>query len=422
MEVTFLDTVLFITYFILLFTSIFWLLVLFSSKKEENEEKKLIGEPFFTTIVPAYNEEDSILGTLQSLVNLDYPEGKKEIIVVNDGSTDNTKELVEKFILDNPSSNITLISQENKGKGRAMNEGLKIAKGEYFACLDADSFIASDALKKMLPVFEEDKDVAAVCPLLKVRKPESILQKVQWCEYIINMFYKFLNSKINCIHVTPGPFSVYKTSVIRDLGGFSEETITEDLEIAIRLQKHQYKITQLFGTIVETVAPTTWKELFWQRIRWYKGSVDNTIKYKSLMFNKKYGDFGVIRMPTIILSGIIAIVLITALLQSFLSKAYHYLMYLIDIRFDLITLMKNISLDFNLLSLPFSRIFVATTLIGISFFVMIYSYRLVREKITNHGRTWTSMVTYLSIYGLFITFVWVYIAFMFVSRKKNAWF
>jgi len=421
-EVTFLDTVLFITYFILLFTSIFWLLVLFSSKKEENEEKKLIGEPFFTTIVPAYNEEDSILGTLQSLVNLDYPEGKKEIIVVNDGSTDNTKELVEKFILDNPSSNITLISQENKGKGRAMNEGLKIAKGEYFACLDADSFIASDALKKMLPVFEEDKDVAAVCPLLKVRKPESILQKVQWCEYIINMFYKFLNSKINCIHVTPGPFSVYKTSVIRDLGGFSEETITEDLEIAIRLQKHQYKITQLFGTIVETVAPTTWKELFWQRIRWYKGSVDNTIKYKSLMFNKKYGDFGVIRMPTIILSGIIAIVLITALLQSFLSKAYHYLMYLIDIRFDLITLMKNISLDFNLLSLPFSRIFVATTLIGISFFVMIYSYRLVREKITNHGRTWTSMVTYLSIYGLFITFVWVYIAFMFVSRKKNAWF
>lgn len=422
MEVTFLDAVLFTTYFILLFTSIFWLLVLFSSRKEETEERKLDNEPFFTTIVPAYNEEKSIIGTLHSLVDLDYPEEKKDIIVVNDGSTDKTGELVEKFIKNNPSSNITLINQENKGKGRAMNEGLKIARGKYFACLDADSFIHSDALRKMVPIFERDGDIAAVCPLLKVRKPENILQKVQWCEYIVNMFYKFLNSKINCIHVTPGPFSVYKTEVIKKLGGFSEKTITEDLEIAIRLQKHHYKIVQIFDSIVETVAPSTWKELFWQRTRWYKGSVDNTLAYKNLMFNKKYGDFGFIRMPTIILSGIIAIVLIVALLQSFLSQAYHYLVYLIDIHFDFLTLIRNISFEFNFLSLPFSKMFIAATLIGISFFVMIYSYKLVREKITNHGKTWASMVTYLSIYGIFITFVWVYIAFMFVSRKKNAWF
>lgn len=422
MEVTFLDTVLFITYFILLFTSIFWLLVLFSTRKDDHEEKKLTREPFFTTIVPAYNEEDSITGTLQSLVELDYPESRKEIIVVNDGSTDKTRKLVEKFIKDNPLSSIILINQENKGKGRAMNEGLKIAKGEYFACLDADSFIASDALKKMLPILEDDKDVAAVCPLLKVKKPETVLQKVQWSEYIINMFYKFLNSKINCIHVTPGPFSVYRTEVIRNLGGFSEKTITEDLEIAIRLQKYNYKIMQTFDTIVETVAPTTWKELFWQRIRWYKGSVDNTIEYKSLMFNKKYGDFGMLRMPTVVLSGIIAIVLAAALLQSLLKKGYHYLMYLIDIKFDFITLVRNFTFDFNFLSLPFSKMFIAATLLGISFFVMVYSYRLVREKITNHGKTWTSMVTYLSVYGFFITFVWIYIAFMLVSRKKNSWF
>src|SRR3989344_8006273 len=96
MIITFLDTVLFITYFLLLFLSIFWLLVLFS--KEEKKEAKKHSFPFFSAIVPAYNEEKSIAATLQSLVNLDYPKDKMEIIVVNDGSKDRTKERVEQFI------------------------------------------------------------------------------------------------------------------------------------------------------------------------------------------------------------------------------------------------------------------------------------------------------------------------------------
>ena len=175
MIVTFLDLILFGTYFILLFLSIFWLLVLFSSK-EEKVAKKLLRKPFFTTIVPAYNEQDSIIGTLNSLIALDYPKEKREIIVVNDGSTDKTQDLVETFIKDHPSRDITLINQENKGKGNAMNTGLSRVRGEFFACLDADSFISSNALKEMLPIFE-DENVAAVCPLLKVKNPRSILQK-----------------------------------------------------------------------------------------------------------------------------------------------------------------------------------------------------------------------------------------------------
>ena len=137
------------------------------------------------------------------------------------------------------------------------------------------------------------------------------------------MFHRYLNAKLNCIHVTPGPFSVYKTQVIKDIGWFDEKTITEDLEIAIRLQKHHYKIIQTFDTIVETIAPDSWKQLFRQRVRWYKGSVDNTINYKKLIFNKEYGDFGFIRMPTIILSGIIAIVLSGTLLQALIKKTFY---------------------------------------------------------------------------------------------------
>jgi len=272
----------------------------------------------------------------------------------------------------------------------------------------------------MLPYFEDTK-MAAVCPLLKVKSPSTILQKVQWCEYIINMFYKYLNSKINCIHVTPGPFSVYRTKIIQDLGGYDETTITEDLEIAIRLQKHHYKIVQTFDAIVETLAPKSWRALFFQRVRWYKGGVDNTITYKKMLFNKKYGDFGYIRMPTIVLSGILAIILTGAILQSFGSKAIEQLFYLVDINFDIWTLITNYELTFNMLALPFFQIVITMTLISISFLVMIYSYKLVKEQITNHGKTLTSMATYLSIYSIFLTFVWMYIAFIFITGRKNKW-
>lgn len=419
MNLTLLDVVLFSTYFLLLFLSIFWLLVLISSK--DNQKRKVWNKlPKFSVLVPAYNEQESIKDTLNSIVNLDYPKDLLQVIVINDGSKDNTRNIIEDFISKHPHNDILLINQNNQGKGNALNNGLKHTTGEFFACLDADSFIASNGIKAMIPYFSEE-NIAAVCPLLKVKKPENILQKVQWHEYVVNMFYKYLNAQLDCIHVTPGPFSVYKTSIVKDLGGYDETTITEDLEIAIRLQKHHYKIMQTFDTTVETVAPKTWGKLFWQRVRWYKGSVDNTLNYKKLMFNKKYGDFGMMRMPTIILSGIVAILLSSLLLREAITKVIEWYYALQVINFDIWTHIKNLSFSFNFLSLPFGKILIAGTLLGLSFFVMIYAYKVVHERITNHGRTWIALIYYLSIYGLFITGTWAYIAFMFIRKKRNFW-
>lgn len=419
MIVTFLDVVLVSTYFLLLFLTIFWLLVLLS-KEEELQKGEMKQYPFFSTIVPAYNEEQSLRETLLSLINLDYPKYKREIIVVNDGSTDGTKKVVENMIKEFPQENIILINQKNGGKGNAMNSGLKVAKGEFFACLDADSFVHAQALQEMLPYFA-DREVGAVCPLLKIKKPENLLQKVQWTEYIINMFYRLLNAKLHCIHVTPGPFSVYRTEVIRKLGGYDENTITEDLELAIRLQKYNYKILQIFGAIVETIPPDTWHTLFKQRVRWYKGSVDNSITYKKLIFNKKYGDFGMVRMPTIFASGVIAIILTAALGQALAKKLYYGFLSLKEINFDIITLIKNYSPHFNYLNLPYFKLAIALTLIILSLFVMYKSFKLVKEKITRYGRTWISVTTYLLIYSLFLTTVWLYIAYLFIKKKKNSW-
>ncbi|HLC98063.1 MAG TPA: glycosyltransferase [Candidatus Nanoarchaeia archaeon] len=413
------DTILIGAYFFLMFLSIFWLLVLFAGEPEK-PKAKLKKYPSFTAIIPAYNEEETIQGTLQSLAELDYPAELMQIIVVNDGSTDRTKEKVEAFMQNHLGLAITLVNQPNRGKGNALNAALQHTTGEFYACLDADSFVYPRALKEMLPYFA-DAEVAAVCPLLKVKNPDSILRKVQWHEYLINMFYKFLNAKLDCIHVTPGPFSVYRTSIVKALGGYDEKTLTEDLEIAIRLQKHQYKIIQTFDAVVETVAPDTWRALFSQRIRWYKGSIDNAISYRKLMFNKAYGDFGFLRMPTIIITGAVALILIVTIMQDTLSKLGQKIVAYADINFDIITLLRNFRFEFNFLSLPFFKIFVAMVVLSLSFYVMIKSYHVVKEKITHYGRTWISLLTYLFIYSIFISFVWLYIAFLFLTGKKKTW-
>ncbi len=419
MIITAFDVFLFVIYFIVLYLSIFWLGVLFLVKEEEKPKKK--GKrPMFTAIVPAYNEERAIVQTLKSLVALNYPKDKKQIIVVNDGSKDRTRELVESYIARNPGEPITLINQENQGKAVAMNKGLEIAKGEYFACLDADSFVAPNALIEMLPYFE-DEEVAAVCPLLKVNKPSSVIEKVQWYEYVVNMFYKHLNGKLDCIHVTPGPFSVYRTGLIKDLGGYDTTTITEDLEIAIRLQKHQYKIVQTFDATVYTNSPKTWRSLFWQRVRWYRGSVDNSLRYKKIMFNKKYGDFGIIRMPTIIMSGILTILITGFLLREVVTRLTRNVVWLQAINFDIFTILKAYEWQVDLLNLPYSKYFIALTVITLGLFVMVYSYRLVGEKITNHGKTFASLSFYLLVYSFFLSFVWMYIAFQMVTKRKLRW-
>ena len=235
------------------------------------------------------------------------------------------------------------------------------------------------------------------------------------------MFYRSLNARIDCVHVTPGPFSVYKTAVIRKIGGYDETTITEDLEIAIRMQKFHYRILQTFETSVETVTPQNWKALFRQRVRWYKGSIDNAIVYRKLAFNKKYGDFGMLRMPTMVFSGVIAVVLAGTLIFELFKALRQWFSSLVAVNFDIMTLIKTFTIDFNILSLPFSKMLIASTLFCISIIIMVMSFKNVRERITNYGKTWMAMFTYIFIYSIFMSTVWMYIAFMFVSRKKNFW-
>ncbi|MBI2656784.1 glycosyltransferase family 2 protein [Candidatus Woesearchaeota archaeon] len=409
--------VLWTAYLLSLFFAIFWFLVLMD-KETEGKARKLRKHPVVSVVIPAYNEEKNIIATLASLTKLEYPKNKLEIIVVNDGSSDNTKNIVQEFISQNNAFNIRLISKKNQGKGSALNKGLAVSKGEFFICLDADSSVTKDALEKILPHFT-DENTAVVLPLLKVSKPKNIWQRMQWLEYIVNMFYKRLMSRLNCVHVAPGPFSVYRTDVIKRIGGFDEDNLTEDLEISLRLQSKNYRIVQLLDAEVFTIAPKTFKELYKQRNRWYKGSIINAFRYKHMMFNKKYGDFGIIQMPTIIISGAIAIILVSSLFYYGLKPYVKALYNSIFINFDFYTLIKTFKFDFNLLDLNYAAILVSVIMLIISILILRKSHSETNERLDKHGML--SLVSYLFFYFLVIGFIWVGIMLDFAFGKKQKW-
>jgi len=409
--------ILWIMYFISLYFAVFWLII-FVTRDDDNEEEILQEFPFVSVTIPAYNEEKSIKTTIESVTNLEYPKDRFEVLVVSDGSTDNTESLVREAIESNKKYNIQLITQKNKGKGAALNKALNKAKGEFFVCLDADSFIDNDALLKMLPYFKDEK-VAAVLPSLKVHKPEKLLEKLQWYEYIINMFYKELMGKLNCVHVAPGPFSVYRTSIIKEIGKFDENNITEDLEIALRLQYNDYKIVQVMNTEVTTLAPDTIKELYTQRNRWFKGALLNAFKYKKMMFNKKYGDFGFIQMPTIIFSGVIAITLVSTILYYGMKPYIEYLYNLRLVNFDFITFLKNININFALFDLNYVTVFIAVVMLTVTLYIMKKSEVRTNEKLLKYGSF--GVIVYLIFYFLFLGIVWLGVLVDIARGKKQAW-
>ena len=182
------NVLLWVVYAISLYFSVFLLLVYFDNHSLFKKEKSSLNpkeEPLVSIIVPAYNEEKTILKTLESINNIDYPKNRLEVFVIDDGSKDRTKEIIKDYIKER--SQFTLMSHKNMGKAASMNKALNIAKGEFFACLDADSFVEPKTLKKMLSQYynENNPKLAIITPAMKVDTPKNLLQKVQWLEYLV---------------------------------------------------------------------------------------------------------------------------------------------------------------------------------------------------------------------------------------------
>ncbi|MDZ4205674.1 MAG: glycosyltransferase [Patescibacteria group bacterium] len=288
------------------------------SLEEQHLRKNIKWFPTVTIIVPCFNEEHTVDDTIQSLLSLDYPKGKLSIIAVDDGSTDETRNHLARF---ESHPQISVLSKNNGGKHTALNLGLEKVESDLVGCLDADSFVNSDALKKIVPFFD-DASIMAVTPSIKVYNPTSVIQYVQKIEYSWGIFLRRMLSSLGALYVTPGPFSIFRTQVFRVLGGYRQAHHTEDLEIALRLQKNHYKIVNSYSAHVYTSAPVQFPALYKQRVRWAYGFLNNVMDYKEMFFNKKYGHIGLFILP-IATSSIFSILYIAGrVLWNNLSSAF----------------------------------------------------------------------------------------------------
>ena len=268
------------------------------TRRTKTEHKDVNSFPRTAIIVPCFNEEKTIRSTLNSLLALTYPQEKLEIIVVDDGSTDDTLALARQF---EQYPSIRVFHKENGGKHSAMNLGLEKTDAELIGCLDADSVVEKDALQEIVSTFQ-NPNIAAVTPGIHVKNPETIIQHIQNVEYRLSVFNRFIFAALGSVFITPGPFSIFRTSIVRDLGGWRYAHSTEDMEMALRIQAKGYLIANAPRAIVHTSTPHTLKTLFRQRVRWTYGWLLNANDYRYMFGNRAFGNLGIIILPWAIFS------------------------------------------------------------------------------------------------------------------------
>jgi cellulose synthase/poly-beta-1,6-N-acetylglucosamine synthase-like glycosyltransferase len=295
------------------------------------ENIKLSHYPTVTIAVPCYNEEIAIGKTIKSLLSLDYPKDKLKIFVVDDGSRDNTWDVIQEF-KDDPS--IVLIRKENGGKHTAVNLALEKTDSEFFGCLDSDSFVHPQSLKRILNYFERDKNTMAVAPSIIAYNPKNILQHAQNIEYDMSIYTKKMLGFMGGIHVAPGPFSIFRKRVFDELGPYKKAHNTEDQEIALRMQEYGYKIDHCPDAYVYTNTPDSVARLYRQRLRWIYGFIKNLIDYRRLLFKKRYGTVAIFTLPSGLVSMIGVIFLFINVLGNIIKFVYNKIIQIQTIGFS----------------------------------------------------------------------------------------
>lgn len=241
--------------------------------------------PLVSILVPAHNEEICIEKTLISCIHQTYP--NLEIIVINDGSTDKTLNVVYNFkkkyeiYLHRRNINLIIIDQKNQGKAKALNNGKKQARGEFIVTIDADSYLNSHAIEKIMGYFSSE-EIGAVAGNIVAISKHTLLGYLQKIEYELGIhFIRTSQSSLGNVIVTPGAFSAYRKSALRK---FEEGTLTEDFDSSIRILERGYKIVMASDAVCYTQVPLTISDLIKQRIRWQQGGLEVFSKH---VFHKK---------------------------------------------------------------------------------------------------------------------------------------
>ncbi|MDO5972262.1 glycosyltransferase [Flavivirga aquimarina] len=299
--------------------------------------------PSITIIAPAYNESLNVVENVRSLLSNHYV--NYNVIIINDGSTDNSLEkLIEAYDLEkvdfiinekiktqplragvfkskNPAfEKLMIVDKENGGKADTLNMGLNISKSKYVACIDVDCLLLEDALQKMIKPFLEETDAKVIATggviriansciirggkLIDVNLPKKLLVQSQILEYLrAFLLGRMAWSRLNGLLVISGAFGIFDKETAIAVGGYDTKTVGEDMEIIVRMRRYmeekneKYKVSYIPDPLCWTEAPDNYKIFISQRNRWTRGTIETLKKHRKIGFNRNYGSFGMLSYP-----------------------------------------------------------------------------------------------------------------------------
>jgi cellulose synthase/poly-beta-1,6-N-acetylglucosamine synthase-like glycosyltransferase/peptidoglycan/xylan/chitin deacetylase (PgdA/CDA1 family)/spore germination protein YaaH len=297
------------------------------SRRRERTHAGSDYTPFVSILVPAYNEELVIEKTIRSLLASDY--SNYEIIVIDDGSQDDTSKVVaEKF---GNEERVRLFTVANAGKASALNTGIREARGEIVIALDADTLFAPQTVGALAHRFY-NKELGAIAGNAKVGNRVNLVTRWQALEYITsqNMDRRAFAS-LNCITVVPGAVGAWRKDLLIEAGGFPVDTLAEDQDLTLRIRRLGYTIGYEETAIAWTEAPHNLRTLAKQRFRWAYGTLQCMWKHRDALFRPRYGALGFIAMPNVwvfqilfaLISPVMDLMLIYVLVASALDRWQH---------------------------------------------------------------------------------------------------
>ena len=398
--------------------------------------------PPVSLIVPAYNEEATIVESVRSFLALHYP--THEVVVVNDGSSDGTLEaLVREFDLwesDQPirkqletaeildvyasrSERLLVVDKRNGGKADALNAGACAARYPFVCCIDADIILEEDALLRVARPMIESSAVAAVGGIIRVANgcevdsgrvvevmtPREVLPNLQIVEYLRAFLAGRTGwSVLNCLLIISGAFGMFRRQDLIDSGGYAHDTVGEDMELVTRMHRtlkdanRNYKITFVPDPVAWTEVPASLRVLRRQRDRWHRGLMDTLLRHRKMLFNPRYGTVGLIGMPYFFLF-------------EFLGPVIELLGYIAFL----------VGLLLGILDLGFA---VAFFLAAVGFGVLLSTAAVFLEKLRLRRYPRWSDLLKLALYGILENFgyrqintVWRALAIVSFLRKNTDW-
>jgi cellulose synthase/poly-beta-1,6-N-acetylglucosamine synthase-like glycosyltransferase/peptidoglycan/xylan/chitin deacetylase (PgdA/CDA1 family) len=261
-------------------------------------------QPSVAILIPAYNEEKVIVRTVRAALDSEYPASKLRVIVIDDGSRDHTLNVARAaFAAQIEQGSVVVLTKPNSGKADALNFALQQVTEDVYVGIDADTVIARSAVAWLVPHFSDPR-VAAVAGNAKVGNRVNIWTRWQALEYITSQnFERRALNTLNAVSVIPGAIGAWRTSLVRDAGGYHHDTVAEDADLSMSLLQSGHRLQYEDRALAYTEAPVTAGALIRQRFRWSFGIVQALWKHRSVFARK--GLLGLVALPNILVFQVI---------------------------------------------------------------------------------------------------------------------